>query len=216
MQFLIKLAQNANAIWPSPSSELQASAKAWAANLNAHLGQIWSKSPSTVDHPTETRRPPPNPKSQPRESEREKRSGGYERRRRRPRAPSARAAPSPPWSSLLPSFSSPIHRSPPSRRHCYRHSLLPSPHHRSPPSRRHCYRRMSSHRHRRIPSCCRRIVSRRHRILSCRRRIASRRHQVSSSPPPPPLSLSSWRRHRRLTTNVKATGRLTSADRLTA
>jgi hypothetical protein len=31
-----------------------------------------------------------------------------------------------------------------------------------------------------------------------------------------PLSLSSWRRHRRLTTNVKATGRLTSADRLTA
>jgi hypothetical protein len=56
MQFPIKLAQNANAIWPSPSSELQASAKAWAANLNAHLGQIWSKSPSTVDlHPTETR-----------------------------------------------------------------------------------------------------------------------------------------------------------------
>jgi hypothetical protein len=31
-----------------------------------------------------------------------------------------------------------------------------------------------------------------------------------------PLSSSSWRRHRCLTTNVKATGRLTSADRLTA
>jgi hypothetical protein len=31
-----------------------------------------------------------------------------------------------------------------------------------------------------------------------------------------PLSSSSWRRHRRLTTNVKATGRLTSTDRLTA
>jgi hypothetical protein len=94
MQFPIKLAQNANAIWPSPSSELQALAKAWAANLNAHLGQIWSKSPSTVDlHPTETRRLPPNPKSRPRESEREKRSGSCERRRRRPRAPSARAAP---------------------------------------------------------------------------------------------------------------------------
>jgi hypothetical protein len=31
-----------------------------------------------------------------------------------------------------------------------------------------------------------------------------------------PLSLSSWRCHRRLTTNVKAMGRLTSADRLTA
>jgi hypothetical protein len=29
------------------------------------------------------------------------------------------------------------------------------------------------------------------------------------------LSSSSWRRHRRLTTNVKATGRLISADRLT-
>jgi hypothetical protein len=42
------------------------------------------------------------------------------------------------------------------------------------------------------------------------------------SPPGPlptvvaPLSLSSWRRHHRLTTNVKATGRLTSADCLTA
>jgi hypothetical protein len=165
MQFLIKLVKNANTIWPSLSSDLQASAKAWAANLNAHLGQIWSKSPSTVDlHPMETRQPPPNPKSRPRESEREKRSGGCERR---PRAPSARAAPSPSRSSLLPSFSSPIHRSPPSYRHCYRHSLLPSPRHRSPPSRRHCYRWMSSHR---------RIVSRRHRIPSYRRRIASRRH----------------------------------------
>jgi hypothetical protein len=65
MQFPIKLAQNTNAIWPSLSSELQASAKAWAANLNAHLGQIWSKSSSTVDlHPTEPCM------DQPRESER--------------------------------------------------------------------------------------------------------------------------------------------------
>jgi hypothetical protein len=67
----------------------------------------------------------------------------------------------------------------------------PSPRHRCrirrPPSRHHCYRGMSSHRHRhrRIPSCCRRIASCRHRIPSCRRRIASRHHQVSSSPPPP-------------------------------
>jgi hypothetical protein len=79
MQFPIKLAQNANAICPSLSSELQTSAKAWAANLNAHLGQIWSKSPSTVDlHPTEPRM------DQPRESERE------EWRLRAPVVPSTR------------------------------------------------------------------------------------------------------------------------------
>jgi hypothetical protein len=71
-------------------------------------------------------------------------------------------------------------------------ALPPSSRHRRricrPPSRHHCYRGMSSHRHRRIPSCCRWIASCRHRIPSRRRRITSRHHQVSSSPPPP-LSL---------------------------
>jgi hypothetical protein len=122
----------------------------------------------------------------------------------------------------------------PSPRHGRRIRRLatsPSPRHghriRRPPSRHHCYRGMSSHRHRhrRIPSCCRWIVSCHHRIPSCRRRIASRHHQVSSSPPPPlslrvlgaaaataPLSSSSWRRHRhrhrRLTPDFKASRRL--------
>jgi hypothetical protein len=49
---------------------------------------------------------------------------------------------------------------------------------------------------------------------------AGSRAAATRSPPPPlaaaPLSSSSWRCHRRLTTNVKPTGRLTSADRLIA
>jgi hypothetical protein len=82
---------------------------------------------------------------------------------------------------------------PPHQRHLLHLSVTSQDSHRRQirclPSRRHRYRRMSSHRRRWIPSCCRQIASRHHRILSCRRRIASRRHQVSSSPPPPPLSL---------------------------
>jgi hypothetical protein len=109
-------------------------------------------------------------------------------------------------------FSSPIHRRslrpsipkgaprasaalprPPHQRHLLHLSVTSQDsHHRRihrPPSRRHRYRRMSRHRRRRIPSCCRQIVSRHHQIPSCHHRITSRHHQVSSSPPPPPLSL---------------------------